>query len=154
MFTRQVQVNTNTSLWPPFWRCCSQNMKVFQTDFPGCFKLSCWLSLFFISSEGALVKPEEMYKRFGFPNRISIIPLLLMFHWNINKSGTLFHTCQRYFTPVGPELKWSYIQKAEKLAETTFQLRKIGGKSAYSETTKFRRKKCVNHKNVVNLVTK
>ena len=31
----------------------------------------------------------------------------------------------------------TYIQKAEKLVETTFQLRKIGGKSEYSKMTKF-----------------
>ena len=49
----------------------------------------------------------------------------------------------------------TYIQKAEKLAETTFQLfNKIGRKKCVYREDKILRKKCVNHKNVVNLVTK
>ena len=41
--------------------------------------------------------------------------------------------------------------KGKKMAETTVQLRKIGGKKCANREDKVLREECVNHKNVANL---
>ena len=68
--------------------------------------------------------------------------------------GPLYFEVHTFSDPPPPGLVWSYIQKVEKLAETTFPLRKIWRKKCVIWDDKIPWEKCINHKNLVNFVTK
>ena len=80
------------------------------------------------------IETLKFWKHFGVPCSTPVLAQVIHFWVKIRglvqpKKGLHFLTTLFFMQPS------PYIQKVEKMAETTLQLRKIGGKSAQTEAT-------------------